>query len=328
MLAVVLPFFHRFLTESCPHPMFNVMCMTILSIPCTLAISVLTTGWKSLVIRDPKVLMNIAITAIFQLCASYMTQYCYMISNLDAVVVFSLVPVLIEDSVNIIFREEIPCSKVFVALGTMVIGLLMIVANFGWSVEMATKDAQVMSLLLLSIFRCLQSISYRKLEVIAAEEEQVPSTIHTWVSTAALIPTVLMFGIFEGCSFAEIRKQWSSEIFMLVLFGVLVYEMYRICDELLPRIHGYGFATSFVGLACLPTLMISLKRYNYTEYTGGLFIGIMVLISGYVLYTFVTEKRPVVIIDSDGDTLSLLSNEGAGLDNENAFLRRSSEEEV
>lgn len=324
LLAVALPFFHSFFIECSPYPMFNTMCLTLVSLPCALAISVLTTGWDSVIIRDPKVILNIVIAGICYMCTTYMTQFCYQISNLEAIVIFSLVPILFEEAVNMVFREEIPSTKGLSALGTMFLGFFLVIANFDWPVDKTAKDTQILALVVLSVCVCLQRISYRKLGLVAAEEKQVPSTVHTWIYAAASIPSIIGFFTFEGSSMSEIRKTWSSNYHTLIIFGVFANEIYRICDEVLPRMHGYGFATSSVGLRCLPVLLISVKYHHYTEYTPGQAFGIILLISGFVVYTFVTE-RPVVILDSDGDTLSLLSNEAGGLDNEHTFMNRETD---
>lgn len=319
-LAVGIPFFNKEFTTFAPFPFFNAMCVNLLAIPISFAIASLTRGLPMLlswISSQSKSGVYMALSGVFYGISCMMNMFCYSISDLDFIVVFSFIGIILEILMSAMFTGESIPTVVFTAIVIIASGLLSVVRDFEWSTEKYSISVQVLAQIVLHVSISLHSICNAKLAKTVNAYELPPPIVSFWVHLIAAVPTTIVFLFTEIQDLNIIIRSMNFNYGNLIVFGAVSHELYGICQCLLADFPGWGFTEHISKLKCLPILLISYKIYHATVYTFGQTLGIVLVILGYIFYSLNFEReRYQRYTESDGDTIALLKN---GLD-DNVFM--------
>lgn len=319
-LTLGIPFFNKEFIGFAPFPFFNAMCVNIVAIPITFAVACSTHGiqtvmeWMS---SNSKVSVYLALSGFFYAISSMMNMFCYSISDMDFIVVFSFIGVIIEVLLRSLFTGETIPVGVFASIVVISVGLFSMIHDFSWSTEKYSMSVQILAQIVLHVSMCLHSLCNSKLAKNTSVYEITPPIVSFWVHLVAAVPTTVTFLFTEMAQMSAITRALNFNYGNLIVFGAVCNNIFSITQSVLADFPGWGFTESISKLRCLPILLISYKVYHQTMFTKNQTIGIAAAIVGYVLYSLNFERDSYSRhMDSEGDTISLLKN---GLD-DNVFI--------
>jgi hypothetical protein len=250
------------------------------------------------------------ISSIFYVCSICITQFCYLYSDLDFVVAFSFLSLVLDGVFPLIFFSEPLAIPGILSSLVIVFGLATMSLNFGWSTVKASPAFQILLEILLSVALTMSGISFRKLTgAVATFETLSVSFLSMWVHISAAIPLLLAFLLYEVPVIPNVTELLNWDLATLVLFGAVSAELSSVCRIFLKDCPGYGFVDGFSPLKCLPIFLISLKLYCHTTYTANQIFGLLFILAGYLALSLVAEKKAkAAVADEDGDFAALLGD--------------------
>ena len=330
-IAVLNPFFHKELIFYSPFPFFNSMCVTLVSSLTNLILCISIFDFSTLVGWIPKnsdSYILIVLSGLFFTSSICISHLCYSLSDVDFIVVFSFASILFESVLAIVFGKNRLTQKTAVSLSVMFIGLVVACANFEWSVDSATPVSQIMTQVAFGVSIAMLAVCKHKLRSCGETKSKPPQlVVDAWVFVASNVFTLVMFLVVEGSQWSAVKKMFGFDYLTLMFFGAAIHIVYAICGDYLRSSEGFGFSEGFIRFRCLPVLLISVCVNPSIQYGTSKVAGILLVLCGYVGYSLNTEKKLLVnIVDSDGDTESLLSGGLNSLD-DSVFERGTDEEE-
>jgi hypothetical protein len=318
-LSVATPFFNYAFVQFSPYPFFNSLCLTLCSIPLAMFLNWWARGSQVLfswTVPSSKRCALMLISSVFYVYSICVTQCCYLYSDLDFVVAFSFLSLVLDGVFPLIFFSEPLAIPGILSSLVIIFGLFTLSLNFGWSTLRASPLIQIFLEILLSFSLTMSGVSFRKLTgVVATFETLSVSFLSMWVHICAAIPLFLAFLLYELPTIPHVTDLVNWDLATLVLFGVISAELSSICRTFLKDCSGYGFVDDFSPLKCLPIFLISFKLYNRTKYTANQVLGLLFILAGYLGLSLVGERKAKpAAVDDDGDFAALLGDDADRMD--------------
>jgi drug/metabolite transporter (DMT)-like permease len=313
-LSVATPFFNYAFVKYSPYPFFNSLCLTLFSIPLAMLLNWTTRGSQLLfswTVPSSKTCVLMLISSVFYVCAICVTQFCYLYSDLDFVVTFSFLSVVLDGVFPLIFFSEPLAIPGVLSSLVIIFGLFTLSFNFGWSTQRASPFIQILLELLLSFSLTMSAVSFRKLTgVVATFETLSVSFLNMWIHICAAIPLLLAFLLSEFPTIPHLTDLVTWDLATLVVFAAISAELSSVCRAFLKDCPGYGFVDDFSPFKCLPILLISFKLYSHTKYTPNQIFGLIFILAGYLGLSLAGEKKgKPAAADEDADFASLLGDD-------------------
>ena len=330
-IAVLNPFFHKELIRFSPFPIFNSMCVTLVASLTNFFLCLFIFDFSTFVSWIPQnsgSWILIALSGLFFTSSICLSHLCYALSEVDFIVIFSFASVIFESILALVFGKNQITFRGAVSVTTMLVGLTIACANFDWSIANATPVSQITAQISLAVSVSMLAVCKHKLRSCGETKSKPPQlVVDAWVFAAANVFTPVLFVIADGPKWKDVVKLFGFDYVTLIFFGAALHVLYAIVGDVLRASEGFGFSEGFVRFRCLPVLLISAYVNPGIEYCLAKVVGIVLVLGGYVGYSLNTEKKLLAnIVDSDGDTESLLSGGLNSLD-DSVFDRGNEEEE-
>ena len=310
VLSATLMFYKKAFLEFLPHPFFVSFSNGLLLVPVSLFIAWSSRGFpKSLAfLRPPREIVPwLAASAVLHAVSVILVNIGFFASDLDFVLLMRLGTLVWHGMFGYLFLGERLSSMGMFAVAIVVVGIILVVYDFEWSVAKMPSKMQIVVQLLSNMLMSVGGLLTKMIMNVISQTGTTFRILDYLVLTSVMsLPTTFLVSIWkEPVAWRNIGEIITWKFIQWSVFGTVVHELVHLA---LAELHKRASLISMgiIGqMRIVGTLAISYFVNRQTQWDMRKLIGVGFLVLGGIVYTVSPHKsaakdRPAEPTSDDG----------------------------